>query len=112
MPTPSWSCTWLVGPRDAGSAFTFVSDLAPRVCSSLQNVDAVEDAFGADIDFAQIKLYGATQETETRYSPAQCQGTISKPITGPKHVSTSYVERQNADEYAPVYTADEPGRSS
>ena len=99
--------SWLVGPRDAGSAFTFVSDLADRLATRVQltsdglrlYVNAVEDAFGADIDFAQlIKLYGATQETETRYSPAQCQGTISKPITGhpdPKHISTSYVERQN-----------------
>ena len=99
--------SWLVGPRYAGSAFTFVSDLADRLAARVQltsdglrlYVDAVEDAFGADIDFAQlIKLYGATQETETRYSPAQCQGTISKPITGqpdPKHVSISYVERQN-----------------
>ena len=99
--------SWLVGPRDAGSAFTFVSDLADRLATRVQltsdglrlYVDSVEDAFGADIDFAQlIKLYGATQETETRYSPAQCHGTISKPITGhpdPKHVSTSYVERQN-----------------
>ena len=99
--------SWLVGPRDAGSAFTFVSDLADRLATRMQltsdglrlYVDAVEDAFGADIDFAQlIKLYGAVQETDTRYSPAQCQGTITKPITGhpdPKHISTSYVERQN-----------------
>ena len=99
--------SWLVGPRDAGSAFTFVSDLADRLATRVQltsdglrlYVDAVEDAFGADIDFAQlIKLYGAVQETDTRYSPAQCQGTITKPITGnpdPKHISTSYVERQN-----------------
>ena len=99
--------SWLVGPRDAGSAFTFVSDLADRLATRVQltsdglrlYLDAVEDTFGADIDFAQlIKLYGSTQETETRYSPAQCQGTISKSITGhpdPKHISTSYVERQN-----------------
>ena len=99
--------SWLVGPRDAGSAFTFVSDLADRLATRVQltsdglrlYLDAVEDTFGADIDFAQlIKLYGATQETEARYSPAQCQGTISKQITGhpdPKHISTSYVERQN-----------------
>ena len=99
--------SWLVGPRDAGSAFTFVSDLADRLATRVQftsdglrlYIDAVEDAFGADIDFAQlIKLYGAVPETETRYSPAQCQGTISKTITGhpdPKHISTSFVERQN-----------------
>ena len=99
--------SWLVGPRDAGSAFTFVSDLADRLATRVQltsdglrlYLNAVEDTFGADIDFAQlIKLYGSTQETETRYSPAQCQGTISKSITGhpdPKHISTSYVERQN-----------------
>ena len=99
--------SWLVGPRDAGSAFTFVSDLADRLATRVQltsdglrlYVDAVEDAFGADIDFAQlIKLYGAPTETETRYSPATCHGVIEKRITGnpdPKHVSTSYVERQN-----------------
>ena len=99
--------SWLVGPRDAGSAFTFISDLFDRLATRVQltsdglrlYLDAVEDTFGADIDFAQlIKLYGSTQETETRYSPAQCQGTISKSITGhpdPKHISTSYVERQN-----------------
>ena len=99
--------SWLVGPRDAGSAFTFVHDLADRLISRVQltsdglglYVSAVEDAFGADVDYSQlVKLYGAAPETDTRYSPATCQGTISKPITGrpdPKHISTSYVERQN-----------------
>ena len=99
--------SWLVGPRDAGSAYTMMHDLAYRLATRVQltsdglrlYVDAVEDAFGADIDFAQlIKLYGATQETEARYSPAQCQGTISNPVVGhpdPKHISTSFVERQN-----------------
>jgi len=62
-------------------------------------LDAVEDVFGADIDYAQlVKLYGASGENETRYSPAKCIGCISKEITGqpdPKHISTSYVERQN-----------------
>ena len=59
----------------------------------------MEDAFGANVDYSQlIKLYGAPTETETRYSPATCHGVIEKRITGnpdPKHVSTSYVERQN-----------------
>jgi hypothetical protein len=62
-------------------------------------LDAIEDVFGADVDYAQlVKLYGASGENETRYSPAKCIGCISKEITGspdPKHISTSYVERQN-----------------
>ena len=55
--------------------------------------------FGADVDYAQlVKLYGASGENETRYSPAKCIGCLSKAVTGnpdPKHVSTSYVERAN-----------------
>lgn len=99
--------SWLVGPRDAGSAFTFTSDLKSRLANRVQltsdglklYVDAVEDAFGSDVDYAQlVKLYGASGENETRYSPANCIGCISKEVTGnpdPKHISTSYVERQN-----------------
>src|SRR3990172_9259021 len=62
-------------------------------------LEAVEGAFGADIDFSQlIKLYGASQENDTKYSPAQCIGTRIDNISGnpdPNHVSTSFVERQN-----------------
>jgi hypothetical protein len=60
---------------------------------------AVEDAFGADIDHAILqKLYGAEAGSETRYSPAECIGCKVETVTGapdPKHISTSYVERQN-----------------
>ena len=100
--------SWLVGPRDAGSAFTFVSDLADRLADRTQltsdglslYVSAVEDAFGADVDFSQlVKLYGSPAESEARrYSPATCLGCVPKPVTGdpdPKHISTSYVERSN-----------------
>ena len=99
--------SWLIGPRDAGSAFTFMHDLEERLDGRVQltsdglgvYVDAVEDTFGADVDFAQlVKLYGASDEPDTRYSPATCQGCVQRPITGdpdPKHISTSYVERQN-----------------
>ena len=99
--------SWLVGPRDAGSAFTFASDLKARLANRVQltsdglrlYVDAVEDVFGADVDYAQlVKLYGASGENETRYSPAKCIGCLMKEVTGnpdPKHVSTSYVERAN-----------------
>jgi hypothetical protein len=59
----------------------------------------VEEAFGADVDYSQLqKIYGAVEEKETRYSPAVCIGCDLKVVSGdpdPKHVSTSYVERQN-----------------
>jgi hypothetical protein len=63
---------------------------------------AVEDAFGADIDYSMlIKLYGeppSSPEAARRYSPSECVGTRTETITGnpdPKHVSTSYGERAN-----------------
>jgi hypothetical protein len=63
------------------------------------SVEAVEGAFGADIDYAMlVKLYGADPENERRYSPAHCIGTETRIIQGdphPDHISTSYVERQN-----------------
>ena len=99
--------SFLVGTRDLGSAFTFISDLASRLRNRVQlttdghrpYLSAVEDAFGADIDYAVLqKLYGSDPQSETRYSPAQCIGTKTEIVTGdpdPKHISTSYVERQN-----------------
>jgi hypothetical protein len=62
-------------------------------------LEAVENAFGADIDYAQLqKVYGAPSEGHKRYSPAVCIGCDMKVVSGdpdPKHVSTSFVERQN-----------------
>jgi len=63
-------------------------------------LDAVEDAFGADIDYAQlIKIYGnVPEQSEARYSPAVCMGTRVAKISGKPdyaHVSTSFIERQN-----------------
>jgi hypothetical protein len=62
-------------------------------------LQAVEDAFGADVDYAQLhKIYGAGIQDESRYSPATCIGCEMKTVIGdpdPKHVSTSFVERQN-----------------
>jgi hypothetical protein len=66
------------------------------------NLEAVEGAFGADVDFAQlVKIYGEpTGKTtpERRYSPGECCGTRKRRVEGYPdiaHVSTSYVERQN-----------------
>ena len=63
-------------------------------------LDAVEDAFGSDIDYAQLhKIYRKENKpADTRYSPAKCVGVDQRIVTGrpnPKHISTSYVERQN-----------------
>jgi hypothetical protein len=61
-------------------------------------LDAVEGAFGCEIDYAMlIKIYGTNQD-EVRYSPAECIGCETRIINGnPKseHISTSHVERQN-----------------
>ena len=61
---------------------------------------AVEDAFGGGIDYAMlVQIYGRDLEAlNTRYSPATCIGAIPQTVTGnpdAKHVSTSYIERQN-----------------
>jgi IS1 family transposase len=99
--------SWRVGPRDADNAYEFMQDLAGRLLSRVQlttdghkpYLSAVEDTFGADIDYAMlVKLYGNSPEGETRYSPAKCLGAVPQTIAGnpdPEHISTSYVERQN-----------------
>ena len=98
---------YLVGGRSAGWAKDFMEDCASRISNRVQittdgnrvYLDAVENAFGADIDYAMLqKIYGAPADNETRYSPATCIGCDMKVVSGdpdPKHVSTSYVERQN-----------------
>jgi IS1 family transposase len=99
--------SWLVGTRDAGCATEFLQDVASRISSRIQlttdghrmYLSAVEDAFGVDIDYSMlVKLYGSSSDGETRYSPAVCIGCKAETIVGspdPKHVSTSYIERQN-----------------
>ena len=99
---------WYIGDRSAESAYHFIHDLKGRLANRVQlttdghkaYLDAVESAFGDDVDFAQlVKIYGATKkEGETRYSPAQCMGARRAKITGKPdydHVSTSFVERAN-----------------
>ena len=97
---------YLIGKRDAGCAFEFIQDLASRLANRVQlttdglrvYLDAVEGAFGCDVDYATlVKIYGKTQE-EIRYSPAVCLGATAAVITGRpdrRHISTSYVERAN-----------------
>jgi len=99
--------SWLVGSRDVGCATELMQDLAGRLSNRVQittdglkaYVSAVEEAFGGDVDYAQLqKVYAAVPGGETRYSPAECTGCQKHVITGnpdAKHVSTSYIERQN-----------------
>lgn len=99
--------SYLVGGRGAGWAKDFMEDCAGRIRNRVQittdghkgYLEAVENAFGADIDYAMLqKIYGAPAENDTRYSPATCIGCDMKVVSGnpdPAHVSTSYVERQN-----------------
>lgn len=98
--------SFMVGNRYVKSATMFINDLASRLASRIQltsdgvkvYVNAVEGAFGADIDYAQlVKHYESTQE-QTRYSPAQCVGCERVRVMGgpdPRYISTSFVERQN-----------------
>jgi IS1 family transposase len=99
---------YFVGGRDGECAKWFIEDDAQRLSNRVQltsdghkaYLEAVEGAFGADIDYAQlVKLYGASSESaKGRYSPADCTGIIKNPIEGkpdPAHISTSYIERQN-----------------
>lgn len=98
--------SFMLGNRDSHTANVFIDDLASRLASRVQlttdglkvYLEAVEGAFGSEIDYAMlIKVYGASQE-ETRYSPAECIECITNVVTGapaPRHISTSYVERQN-----------------
>lgn len=100
-------CSWMVGNRDVLAAREFVQDLASRLANRVQlttdgykaYLEAVSDAFGADVDYAMlVKLYGEDLQGDTRYSPAVCNGSKKEIVSGSparKHISTSYVERQN-----------------
>jgi len=98
---------WSVGRRNAFEGHRFMRDLQSRLSNRVQLTtdghrvyfEAVEGAFGADIDYAMlVKLYGQEPESEKRYSPAKCTGTNSRVVTGypdTSKISTSYAERQN-----------------
>src|SRR5271166_394339 len=100
--------TYYVGDRGGAAAYEFMQDCSERIIGRPQittdghkpYLQAIEDAFGADVDYAQLhKIYGApTDADQRRYSPATCIGYDMKTVSGdpdPKHVSTSFVERHN-----------------
>lgn len=97
---------WHVGKRDANAAYEFINDLAGRLKNRVQlstdgfkpYLEAIEGAFGCEIDYAMlVKIYGKAQD-EIRYSPAECIASEKRIISGKPNkalISTSFVERQN-----------------
>jgi IS1 family transposase len=100
--------SWAVGDRTAECARAFMDDVAGRLSSRVQltsdghrvYLDAVLGAFD-QVDFAQlVKLYGSESgsKQERKYSSGECTGILKTQVAGspdPKHISTSFVERQN-----------------
>jgi transposase-like protein/IS1 family transposase len=100
--------SYLTGKRDSANAYDFIRDLSERVTGRFQittdglrgYVPAIEEYFGADVDFAQLlKIYGNTDgDGPDYYKPSQVTATIPIPISGnpnPRYISTSHVERAN-----------------
>lgn len=100
--------SYFIGGRDACCAMEFMEDLRSRLANRVQlssdahsaYPSAVETAFGAQIDYAQlVKVFGpAPDGPNTRYSPPPCIGTRKAVISGhpnPDQISTSHVERSN-----------------
>lgn len=65
----------------------------------LAYLPAVENAFGSEIDYAQlVKLYGSENPGPCCYSPSGVTEAVSTPINGtpdPRYAFTSYADRQN-----------------
>jgi IS1 family transposase len=100
---------FMVGQRDKATASAFVDDIASRMRNRVQistdglaaYVDAISEAFGRDVDYAQIvKTYGQVEATNNRrYSAPEFVSSEKHVIIGSpdkKLISTSYVERLNA----------------
>jgi hypothetical protein len=100
--------SYRVGSRGAEDAYWSIHDLKARLAERVQltsdghraYLQAVEDAFGADVDYAQlVKLYGnEPAQGQVRYSQPECIGARKSPVRGrpnPALISTSYAERSN-----------------
>jgi hypothetical protein len=104
--------SWLVGEHSREDARAFMADLASRLVDRPQITtdantsyrEAIEAAFGSELDYAQlIKDYGVQPSedgspTARRYSPNVVLATETRVLMGnpdPDHISTSHVERNN-----------------
>lgn len=99
--------SYLVGDRSGAEAVELMEDMRSRLANRVQlstdgfkaYFDAVEDTFGADIDYGQvIKLYKNPPHAPGRYSPGECTGIRKHVIEGDpdyRRISTSFVEAHN-----------------
>ena len=98
--------SYLVGGRTTGWAMDFMQDCREHIVGNPQittdahkpYLKAVEEAFSGDANYAMLHKVYDYEAHDTRYSPATCIGCDMKTVSGvpdPKHVSTSFVERQN-----------------
>jgi IS1 family transposase len=105
--------SYFVGDRGAESAMILMDDLRARIVNRVQlttdghkpYLEAVEGAFGGDVDYAQlVKIYGSAtggkegRGSESRYSPAECTGIRKFTVEGRPNeadICTSHVERMN-----------------
>jgi IS1 family transposase len=103
--------SFLVGSRGPSNCYDFMKDVASRLTSRVQlttdglywYVDAVDHAFGIDVDYGMIQKHyrggiAGEQTAASRYSPAKFTAATKEVIRGnpnPRHISTSFVERQN-----------------
>ena len=102
---------YTIGKRNRETTYEFLRTLRGRLAAEHRfqiTTDGfhfyrrgVEDVFAGQADFAQmIKIYGdhGQHDAAGRYSPAPMMEVITKIRDGrpdPRHISTSYVERQN-----------------
>ena len=98
--------SYLVGQRGPKWANHFMQDVASRIDSRVQittdghraYAEAVEGAFGMDVDYAMLIMLYGNDSYDLRYSSGDCIGTQTAVLQGnpdPKYISTSFVERQN-----------------
>lgn len=106
-PDTKLMCSWLIGDRDPEAANAFAADLKSRLAHRVQITtdgfraypEAIERAFGNDVDYAQlVKHYGVDNSEERRFSPPVVLServVVVQGMPDSTKISTSYVERQN-----------------
>lgn len=107
--------SYSVGKRTPATTNTFAQDLRDRIVNRPQittdgfgpYIDAIERAFGHDVDYAMlVKQYAVSapagaehpMAASRRYTPGKVVSVKKQVVRGSpkhKHISTSYVERQN-----------------